>query len=77
MSVCVCSVCTFRIYFLELHARLRSPNNLFTLRQIGPDFPSLADEIAEQRPDMNIKVTACTVSKKFYYTKLRYYTERD
>ena len=37
---------------------------------MGPDFPSLADEIAEARPDMNIKVTAFTVSKKFYYTQL-------
>ena len=29
-----------------------------------PDFPSLADEIAEARPDMNIKVAAFTVSEK-------------
>ena len=29
-----------------------------------PDFPCLADEIAEPRPDMNIKVAAFTVSKK-------------
>ena len=29
-----------------------------------PDFPSLADEIAEPRPDMNIKVAAFTVSEK-------------
>ena len=36
-----------------------------------PDFPCLADEIAEPRPDMNIKVTAFTVSKKFYYTSVR------
>ena len=28
-----------------------------------PDFPSLADEIAEPYPDMNIKVAAFTVSK--------------
>ena len=28
------------------------------------DFPSLADEIAERRPDMNIKVAAFTVSEK-------------
>ena len=27
-----------------------------------PDFPCLADEIAEARPDMNIKVTAFTES---------------
>ena len=29
----------------------------------APDFPSLADEIAELRPDMNIKVAAFTVTK--------------
>ena len=29
---------------------------------------NLADEIAEPRPDMNITVTALTVSKKFFYT---------
>ena len=28
---------------------------------------SLEDEIAETRPDMNIKVTTFTESKKFYY----------
>ena len=37
---------------------------------MGHDFPSLADEIAEASPDMNIKVTAFTVCKKFYYTQL-------
>ena len=29
-----------------------------------PDFPSLADEVAEPHPDMNIKVAAFTVSEK-------------
>ena len=29
-----------------------------------PNFPSLADEIAEPHPDMNIKVAAFTVSEK-------------
>ena len=29
-----------------------------------PDLPSLADEIAEPHPDMNIKVPAFTVSEK-------------
>ena len=33
-----------------------------------PDFPCLADEIAEPRPDMNIKVAAFTVSEKSSYT---------
>ena len=31
---------------------------------IEPGFPCLADEIAKPRPDMNIKVTAFTESKK-------------
>ena len=30
---------------------------------INPAFPSLVDEIAEPRPDMNIKVAAFTVSE--------------
>ena len=49
-----------------MHARLRDSKSLLTLYQIinKPDFPSLADEIAEPRPDMNIKVAAFTVSKK-------------
>ena len=36
---------------------------------IKPDFPSLADEIAEPHPDMNIKVAALTVSEKSSNTK--------
>ena len=32
-----------------------------------PDFPSLADEIAQPRPDMNIKVATFTVSEKSIY----------
>ena len=49
-----------------MHARLRGPSNLLTLHQIinKPDFPTLADEIAEPRRDMNIKVAAFTVSEK-------------
>ena len=30
------------------------------------DFPTSADEIAEPRPDMSIKVAAFTVKRKFY-----------
>ena len=54
-----------------MHARLRGPNNLFILYQLikKSDFPSLADEIAEARPDMNIKVAAFTVSEKSINTK--------
>ena len=37
-----------------MHARLRGPNNLFII--IEPDFPYLADEIAETRQDMNFKL---------------------
>ena len=37
---------------------------LFTKLQIKPDFLSFAYEIAEPRPDMNIKVAAFTVSEK-------------
>ena len=46
------------------------PKSLRTLYQIinKPDFPSLANEIAEPHPDVKIKVTAFTESKKFYYT---------
>ena len=49
-----------------MRARLRGPNNLLILHQIikDLDFPSLADEIAKPRPDMNIKVAAFTVSEK-------------
>ena len=49
-----------------MHARLRGSKSLLTLYQIinKSDFPSLADEIAELHPDMNIKVAAFTVREK-------------
>ena len=49
-----------------MHARLRGSKSLFTIYQIiiKPDFPSLADEIAEPHPDMNIRVAALTVNEK-------------
>ena len=37
--------------------------NLFYKLKIKPDFTPLADEIAEPRPDMNIKVDTFTVSE--------------
>ena len=37
-----------------------------------PDFPCLADEIAETRPDKNIKVAAFTVSKKSIYSFINF-----
>ena len=50
-----------------MHARLRGPKSLQLY--IKPDFPALADEIAEPRPDMNIKVAAFTVSEKSINTQ--------
>ena len=44
---------------------------LFTKLQIEPYFSSLAYEIADSSPDMNIKVTAFTISKKCYYTYMK------
>ena len=45
------------------------------------DFPSWADEIAEPRPDMNIKVVAFTVSEKsintLYATLNKAFTDRS
>ena len=51
-----------------MHARLCGPKTVSTLYQIilRPDFPSLADDIAEPSPNMNIKVAAFTVSQKSY-----------
>ena len=39
-----------------MHARLRGPKGLLILTklEIKPEFPSLADEIAEPRQGMNI-----------------------
>ena len=55
-----------------MHARLRGSKSLLTLYQTinKPDFPSLADEIAELRPDMNIKVAAFTESEKSSNTQI-------
>ena len=36
------------------------------------DFPSLADEIAEPHPDMNIKVAALTVREKSSNTFIKH-----
>ena len=48
-----------------MHARLRGQKKLInSLPDYKSDFPFLADEIAEPRPDMNIKVAAFTLSVK-------------
>ena len=46
-----------------MHVRVRGSKSL-QVNSIKPDFPSLADEIAEPHPDMHIKVAAFTVSEK-------------
>ena len=62
------SVYTVRILMKCTH--VCGPKTLLTLYQIinklkiKPDFPSLADAIAEPRPDMNIKVAAFAVREK-------------
>ena len=49
-----------------MHAHLRGLNSLLILHRIinRTLFPYLAYEIAEPRPDMNIKVAAFTVNEK-------------
>ena len=49
-----------------MHARLLGTKSLLTLYRIINKtwFPLYRDEIAEPRPDMNIKVAAFTVSEK-------------
>ena len=49
-----------------MHTRLSGSKRILTFYQIinKPDFPSLADEIVEPHPDMNIKVATFTASKK-------------
>ena len=49
-----------------MHARLRGSKSFLTLYQIikkKTNFPPLEDEIAEPHPDMNIKISAFTVSE--------------
>ena len=56
---------TVRIFMKGMHFSVaQKVYQLFTKLQIKPDVPSLADEIAEPLPDMNIKVAAFTVSEK-------------
>ena len=43
---------------------LRQKHVVNSLMKLAPDFPCLADGIAEPRSDMNTKVTAFTVREK-------------
>ena len=56
-----------------MHARLRPKRLINSLPNYKkkPDFPSLADKLAEPRPDTNIKVAAFTVSEKSINTMFR------
>ena len=47
-----------------MQARLRGSKSLLTLLASPNYFPSLADEIVEPHPDMNIKVATFTESEK-------------
>ena len=51
---------TVRIFMKCMHV-CAAQKRIYSIK---PDFPSLADEIAEPHPDMNIKVAALTVSEK-------------
>ena len=56
---------TVRIFMKCMHVcAAQKAYLLFTKLFIKPDFPSLADEIAESHLDMNIKVAAFTVREK-------------
>ena len=56
---------------MRTFAWLKQLINSFTKLKIKPDFPFLTNEIAEPRPDINIKVAAFTVTQKLYYTSTR------
>ena len=49
-----------------MHARVWAQPTYYSLPAYKkePEFPFLADEIAEARPDMNIKVAAFIVNEK-------------
>ena len=62
---------TVRIFMKCMHvSRLKKLINSLPNYKLKPDFPFLADEIAEPHPDMYIKVAAFTVSEKSSNTKL-------
>ena len=56
------------VYGHEFHARVYVAQTTLQNTNIKPDCPSFAGDIAESRPDINIKVAAFTAIKEFYYT---------
>ena len=62
---CEFSVYTVRIFMKCTHVCSAQTTYLFFAKlKKEPDFPCFADEIAEPRPDMNMKAAAFTVSEK-------------
>ena len=51
-----------RLYTLGIKIGTRTMSA--SVVELTSDFPCLADEMAERRPDMNIKLAAFTVSEK-------------
>ena len=72
VNTCEVSVYTVRTFIKCTHVcAAQNDYELFTKLYIKPEifpFHVLADEIAEPRPDMNIKVSAFTVSEKYINT---------
>ena len=63
------SVYTVSIFMKCTHVCAAQTTYLFFIKlKIEPDVPCLKEDIAEPRPDMNIKVAAFTVSEKSIYT---------
>ena len=51
------------MYTVRIFMKCTHVYQFFTKLRIEPDFSCLSGELAEQRPDMNIKATAFTVSE--------------
>ena len=67
VNICEVSVYTVRTFMKYTHVCLLIVYQIINKTQ----FPSLADEIAEPRPEMNIKVAAFTVDKKSIIVAIR------
>ena len=62
--------CEFSVYTVRIFMKC---THVCAAQTTYPDFPCLTDEIAESRPDMNIKVAAFTVSEKSINTNTARY----
>ena len=74
--LCLCALrvnkCEFSLYTVRIVMKCAAQTTyLFFIKLlIEPDSPCLADEIAEPRPDMNIKVAAFTVNENYINMKV-------